>query len=504
MLISELFNRTSAVIPERARSTDIEHIAYDSRCAAGGSVFVCLRGRITDGHRYASDAYSRGCRTFVAEHKLRLPEDADVIITPDTSLALAEISAEFYGHPTDNLKIIAVTGTRGKTTTALFIHGILNAAGIKTGLISSVGVMLGDMRTSTLRAYPESADLQLYFKKMLASGISTVVWEVSSDDIYRNRVYGIKLDTCVFTNLSPEHIGEYEHPSFEHYRDTKSRLFRDFDGDFIVYNKDDAHADYMLSGAHAPSRSVSLESDADYTGHSVAPWREGGSIGVDFSCEHVGISSRIRLKTLGRFSVYNALTALAVCSHYGVSLDKAISTLENLSPLGRFEVVDALPYASFIIDYAYDARLLSSALASLREYCDMYHPSKLTVLVGAVGGRTFSRRAPIGKAVSQLADLCILTSDSPDYEDPMAIIGDILAGFDGTDTPYVCIPDRREAIEYAVREAKAGDIILLAGKGHENFQLINGEYRAFSERAIIREAAVRVLCEAREKSGNKT
>ncbi len=489
MLLSELFKNLDIRVPAPFESADIDHISYDSRVAAEGTLFVCINGSLTDGHKYAMDAYKRGCRAFLCEHEVTLPDDAAIMLTENTSLALPLVSAEFYGRPADKLTLIGITGTKGKTTTALLIHDILNSAGIKTGYIGSAGVMFDGIRTSSLRTTPESTDLHLYFKKMLASGVTTVVMEVSSQAIYRDRVYGIKYDTCVYTNLSPDHIGPYEHPTFEHYRDCKARLFSDFGCDFIVYNKDDSHAEYMLEGTSAPSFSVSMKNDADFVGHSPEKWFGDGALGIDFTCHTEKTDHKIRLRSPGEFSVYNALLAIAVCRHYGVSFDRIASALAVSSPLGRFEVVDALPYATFVIDFAHNELSIRSALSVLREYS----PSRLIVLVGSVGGRTYSRRAPIGKAVSELADLCILTADDPDYEDPMTIIEDILSGFGESETPYVCIPDRREAIEYAVSEAKRGDIILLAGKGHENFQLLFGEHTPFSERSIVRESADKLL-----------
>lgn len=489
MLLHNLFSRLDISVPAGFENENIDHISYDSRIAAYGTLFVCINGSIADGHKYARDAYDRGCRAFLCEHEIELPDDAAIMLTENTSLALPLVSAEFYDRPADKLCIIGITGTKGKTTTALLIHDILNSAGIKTGYIGSAGVIFDGIRTSSLRTTPESTDLHMYFRKMLASGVTTVVMEVSSQAIYRDRVYGIQFDTCVYTNLSPDHIGPYEHPDFEHYRNCKARLFRDFGCNFIVYNKDDENAEYMLCGASALSQSVSMKSDADFVGHSPEKWRSDSALGIDFSCRFGGVDHQIRLRSPGGFSVYNALLAIAVCHHYGVSFEKAADALAVSSPLGRFEVVDALPYATFIIDFAHNELSIRSALSVLREYS----PSRLIVLVGSVGGRTYSRRAPIGSAVSELADLCILTADDPDYEDPMAIINDILVGFGESDTPYVCIPDRKEAIEYAVGEAKQGDIILLAGKGHENFQLLFGEHPPFSERSILKEASEKLL-----------
>ena len=486
MTLKKLFSAFNIEIPRGHNGDDIDAVSYDSRMCAPGTLFVCIRGAVVDGHRYARDAYDRGCRAFVAEEPLDLPGDAAVMICSDSRKMLALVSAEFYGRPADKLRIIGVTGTKGKTTSALLIQSILNAAGIPTGYIGSVGVIFAGRRTTTLHTTPESADLHLYFHKMLAAGITTVVMEVSSQAVYMDRIHGVKFDACAFTNLSPDHIGGNEHPNFEHYRDCKARLFSDYGCGYIVYNADDENAAYMLEGASALAASFSIkDEDADYYGYGAAKWQEHGALGVDFMLRTADGERRVRLRTPGAFSVSNALLAVGVCRYYGVPYDTIVSALSTATPLGRFEIVDALPYATFVIDFAHNELSLRSALSVLREY----EPRRLIVLVGSVGGRTFSRREPIGRAVSELADLCILTADDPDYEDPMEIIHDILEGFGDRETPFVCIPDRREAVEYAVNEARPGDIILLAGKGHENFILIKGEHLPFSERSIIAEAA---------------
>lgn len=490
MLLHKLFENLDYAVPEGFGDMNIDRISYDSRATAEGTLFVCINGSIVDGHKYAADAYERGCRAFLCEREIPLPEDAAVIMANSTSIALPLVSAEFYSRPADSLRIIGITGTKGKTTTALLIHSIMNDAGIKTGYIGSAGIIYNGHRTSSLRTTPESTDLHLIFHKMLASGVTTVVMEVSSQAIYRDRVYGIKFDTCVYTNLSPDHIGPYEHPDFNHYRSSKARLFSEYGCDHIVYNKDDVNASFMLEGASALAVSVSMnDPDADYYGHSPAKWRGDGALGVDFICRHGDTEHSVRLRSPGRFSVYNALLAIAVCRHYHVGFDHIIKSLAKSSPIGRFEIVDALPYATFVIDFAHNELSLRSSLSVLREYS----PSRLIVLVGSVGGRTYSRRAPIGSAVSECADLCILTADDPDHEDPTSIANDILEGFGEKNTPYVIIPDRRDAIYYAVNEAKPGDIILLAGKGHEDFQLLFGEHTPFSERSIIKEASAKLL-----------
>ncbi len=489
MTLKQLFSSPAIgiKIPRRFESRRVDTICYDSRMCAPETLFVCIRGAVTDGHAYAARAYERGCRAFLCEERPDgLPSDAAVIICGNTRRMMALVASELYGRPADSMRLIGITGTKGKTTTSLLIYSILNAAGIPTGYIGTVGVMYAGRRTSTLRSTPESADLHQYLRSMKQAGITTVVMEVSSQAVYMDRIFGLSFDVCAFTNLSPDHIGGNEHPTFEHYRDCKARLLSDYGASFVVYNADDENAPYMLKNVTALTSSVSVRQSADYYADEISNWRRDGGLGVDFTLHSGDTMARIRLRTPGAFSVYNALVAAAVSRRLGVSYADIAKALAEATPIGRFEVVDAsIPYATFVIDYAHNELSLRSALSVLREY----NPRRLVVLVGSVGGRTFSRRAPIGAAISELADFCILTADDPDFEDPMDIIHDILTGFGDRDTPFVCIPDRREAIRYAVENAKDGDIVLFAGKGHESFILVNGEHVPFSERSIIIEAA---------------
>lgn len=488
MRLDALMSELNITVPEAFADQDIDAISYDSRMCAPGTLFVCIEGNVTDGHFYAKDAYERGVRAFLCQKPIDLPKDAAVLYVPNTRTALADVAAAFYGHPADKLRLIGITGTKGKTSTALFIYSILSEAGIPVGYIGTVGVMFCGRRTSTLRTTPESADIQLYLHKMVKAGVKIVIIEVSSQAIFMERIHGLKFESCIFTNLSPDHIGRYEHPNFEHYRASKARLFSDFGCEYIVYNADDENSTYMLAGATALSCGVSVGGNTHVRGEDIRLWRERGALGVDFTCVFGDRRYPIRLRTPGTFSVYNALEAITVAHHIGIPFDIIRTALSKTTPLGRFEVVDALPYCTFVIDYAHNAVSLEAALSVLREY----NPARLIVLVGCVGGRTFSRRKPVGETISRLADFCILTADDPDFEDPMTIIRDILDGFGDRNTPFTAIPDRAEAVRYAVRNAREGDIILFAGKGHEAFQLIRGEYLSFSERSIITEEAIRL------------
>ena len=469
---------------------DVLSVCCDSRKATEGSVFVCIKGALSDGHDYARSAYEKGCRLFVAEKELDLPADASVFIADNTRVALAEISQRFFGDPSKEIKVIGITGTKGKTTTAHLIYHILNKNGIKAGYIGTNGVMFDDKFFETVNTTPESYDLAYYMRKMIDCGVKYLVLEVSSQAIYLDRIYGMSFESSIFTNLSPDHIGKNEHPSFEHYRDSKKRLFSEYSPSFVVYNADDAASDYMMEGCGASKFGYSLKGNAEFCTQSVTPFREGAYLGVRFKIK-VGdnVSPEIKLPLPGDFNVSNALAAAAVCMGAGVSLSDVARALESVSLKGRFEIVDALPYATFVIDYAHNGLSLRSVLETLRSY----EPHRLICVFGSVGGRTQMRRSELGKVASELCDFCVITSDNPDNEPPEQIIDDIAAAFGPDGCPFVKILDRREAVLYAVRMAQKGDIILFAGKGHENYQLICGKKEYLSERETIIDGAFSML-----------
>lgn len=474
-------------------SRNITALCHDSRKAHEDSLFVCIKGATDDGHLYARSAYEHGCRLFVAEHSLdEVPADATVLLCPDTRVALARLSARFFGNPADELCIIGITGTKGKTSTALMIYNILNACGLCCGYIGSNGIDYRSFHGETPNTTPESYTLHMFIREMVNVGVKYLVMEVSSQALFLHRVHGIPFDICLFTNLSEDHIGTYEHPDFEHYKNCKKSLFRDYGAKTLIYNADDDYGAEMMSVAPAGARIVSYAAEvaADYRAIEATLYRKPDSLGVRFSYRAEDRMYGVTLNFPGKFSVYNALAAIAVCRECGLSPEEIAEKLEDVHIKGRFEMVRALPYATFIIDYAHNRVSLTSALETLR----LYNPTRLICLFGSVGGRTQGRRVELGSVAAQLADLAILTSDNPDREDPEAILDDIASQFRFGGCPYVRIPDRADAIRYAASIAKEGDVFLFAGKGHEDYQLIFGEKRPFSERDILMEA-VRELAE---------
>lgn len=460
----------------------VSDIVYNSKKAFGGALFVCMRGAVSDGHRYARDAYERGARIFICEHEIDLPSDAVLIEVENARAALADISANFFDHPEKKLYLIGITGTKGKSSTCAMIFHALNSCGVKTGSIGTYGVCIGDTREPTENSTPESYELYRIFDKMVRAGLDTAVMEVSSQAVYQERIRGLTFDTAVMTNLSPDHIGKYEHPDFEHYKNCKKELFRRCE--YAVFNKDDAYYEEFSSYAKCGQAAYSALGSADFYARDIEKAVHDGRFGISFTAYDEHGKATVALPFPGIYSVYNALAALAVCRRRGIGLHEFAQSVRTVSVPGRFEYVPTNDSGvSYIIDYAHTGASLRSVLAAIYEY----HPRRIICVFGSVGGRTELRRHELGEAANKYADYSLITADNPDCEDPEKICRDIATCMDFG--KYEIIADRVSAIRRAVSMAQAGDIVLFAGKGHEEYQLIRGEKVPFSERKIIAESA---------------
>ena len=485
MLLSKII---SELMPDINLKSDyeIDEIVYDSRKAYEGTLFVCLKGFTTDGHNYAKRAYELGCRVFLAERELSLPDDAFVLICENTRYALAAISATFWNHPERRLRLIGVTGTKGKTTVTKLTRDILSEGGLNTATIGTNGIYINGEHTPTVNTTPESYELYKAFDKMVNSGVDACVIEVSSQAYLTHRVDGITFDIGIFTNLAPDHIGDGEHPSFENYMECKAKLFENCR--FGIFNADDAHYTDIRKNAKCISQTYAIDTHSDFKADLIDEYKTDNCIGISFECTSIFGVLPIKLKMPGRFNVYNALAAICTAKRLGINDDAVVSALKKSTVDGRFEIVDVLDNCTFIIDYAHNGYSMENLLETIRRYS----PKRLVVLFGSVGSRTEIRRRELGDVCCRLADFCIITSDNPDFEEPEKIIGDIEESFLSKATPYVKITDREEAIRYAVKNACTGDVIVLAGKGHENYQLVRGEHVPFSEREILKREAMNI------------
>ena len=460
----------------------ISDIVYDSRKAREGVIFVCIVGAVADGHKYARSAYDKGARVFVCEKPLSLPVDALVFRVENTRRALASLSACHFDHPEKKLRVIGVTGTKGKSTICEMIRHILCKNGIPAASVGTVGVRIGDTVTPTGNTTPESYELFRIFAEMVERGVCYAVIEVSSQGIKLDRVFGISFFAAIMTNLSEDHIGGAEHPDFDDYKACKKALFRRCE--HAIFNADDPYFEEFWESAPGNKQTYSITGDADLSARSILSTATEKGFGSSFIVKHGETKIDAFVPFPGPFSVSNALAAVSVAMLAGISLENAAEALPDVRVHGRFETVRTnLSGVTFVIDYAHNGESLSAALTALRKY----HPKRLVCLIGSVGGRTEIRRRELGIAASAHADFTILTSDNPDREPPMKIISDI-EKYMG-DAAYVSIPDRKEAIEYAVTHAEEGDIVLLAGKGHEKYQLVNGKKEPFCEREILLAAA---------------
>lgn len=479
MLFSELISTIeySGSVADR----NITAVTNHSPEASSSSVFVCIKGFATDGHLYALDAYSRGCRCFVAERPLDdLPDGASVITVKDCRIALALMSCKLYGYPSSEMTVIGITGTKGKTTTALMIKHVLDSVGIPTGYIGSNGVIFGDCKFESPNTTPESCRLQAYLRKMADSGIKCVAMEVSSQALALNRTLGTSFKACLFTNFSPDHIGSGEHPDLESYFEAKRKLFSEYACDTVIANADDPRAEQMLSECSARKIFYSITAPSDLQAEDIRLCRTRDMLGSSFTYRRGGRSTPCSLPIPGDFNVYNALAAIACASLFGIDEGEISRALAKISIDGRFETILTPRGSCFIIDYAHNGLSLTSVLKALRKY----EPKRLICLFGSVGCRTQVRRLQMGEAAAKYADLSILTSDNPDTEDPMSVIEDIATKFSDKNA-YIAIPDRKEAIEHAYFTSGEGDIILLAGKGHERYQYVLGKREYFCEREIV-------------------
>jgi UDP-N-acetylmuramoyl-L-alanyl-D-glutamate--2,6-diaminopimelate ligase len=358
----------------------------------------------------------------------------------------------------------------------------LCASGKRAAYIGSNGIDYAEFHYDTANTTPESCELHYHFSKMVAAGIEYVAMEVSSQALYMNRVYGIDFETVVFTNLSSDdHIGGVEHPTYEHYRDCKRSLFFMHNAKNMVYNADDAESSYMVNPV-LDLYPVSLKGKGSFNADRIEPYCKDGVLGISFRMSTSRASYDITTRSPGNFSAYNAMIAMVCAKLCGVNFAVSAKKLASISVLGRFECVDIAKDRYFIIDYAHNGFSLKSVLTALKAYPH----GRLVCLFGSVGGRTKSRRAALGEVAAELCDMSILTSDNPDCEPPQDVIDDIAKEFiKRGNNNYVMIPDRDDAIKYAVEHSLPSDILLLAGKGHEKYQLIDGKKYPFSEKALL-------------------
>lgn len=459
---------------------NVSELVYNTKKIRKECMFVCIKGATFDSHDVAGEAAENGASVIVAERPVDVPEGTTVVLVEDTRYALARISAAYFGYPAKKLKVIGITGTKGKTTTTFMIRSILEHAGIPTGLIGTIEVIIGDKHIPAHNTTPESYEVQEYFAQMVEAGCKVAVMEVSSQGLKLHRTAGIQFDIGIFTNLAPDHIGENEHASFEEYMECKSRLFRQCD--LGIVNADDSHCSDILKGHTCRVETYGFSEKADFRATDLKLVNRPGFLGVDYHVSGL-MDFDVEIDMPGRFSVYNSLVAIAVCHQFDIPKEDMLAALQVVQTKGRIEKVKVSDDFTLMIDYAHNAMSLESLLTTLKEY----NPKRLVCLFGCGGNRSKLRRYEMGEVSGNLADLTVITSDNPRFEEPQAIIDDIRTGIAKTDGKYVEIIDRKEAIRYVIEHGRPGDVTVLAGKGHEDYQEICGVKHPMDERVLIAE-----------------
>lgn len=494
MILKALFERIPAVLCQGSWDTDIASIAMCSKEVTNNSLFICIKGMEQDGHQYIQEAAERGAAACLVEEafwkksasvhgnlklpekktsaygELKLPEQMTIVSVQNTREAAAWAAAAFYRYPSKELKVIGITGTKGKTSTTFMIRDILEAAGYKTGLLGTIDYEIGEEKKRAERTTPEAIDIQRYLRKMADSGCRFAVMEVSSQGLKLHRSDGILFDVGVFTNLGRDHIGPKEHKDMEEYAHYKSLLFQKCC--FGIGNIDDPYYREIFKDASCQVCTYSCRQKADVQASDIMLVNRNGQLGTFFKVN----GEEYAVSAPGEFSVYNAVAAITVCRHYGIDQEIIRKALKTIRVPGRVEVIDNDRGYLLLIDYAHNAMSLKNILETMRRY----HPRQLWVLFGCGGGRSAARRREMGCVAGKYADFTVITSDNPRYEEPERIMQTIEEEMKET-------KGRKEAMRFMLAQGRPGDILILAGKGHEQYQEIKGDYLPFNERKIAQE-----------------
>ena len=478
--VKQLFERIEYELIQGDLDGTVTDIIYDSRKVQKDCLFVCIKGSAADGHQFAAEAAEQGASVLVVSEDVSVPADTAVIKVKDTRYALALLSAAYFDYPAETLKVIGITGTKGKTTTTYMVKSILEGAGYQTGLIGTIETIIGDESIPSANTTPESYLVQRYLRKMADIGCDCCVMEVSSQGLMMHRTAGFLFEIGIFTNIEPDHIGPNEHESFADYLFCKSLLFQQCR--LGILNADDAHYKDILKNHTCQVETYGFSKEADLYAEDMQLVHKPGYLGVSY---HVSgkLDFDVEIDVPGRFSVYNSLAAIAICRHFDVEINIMKKALKQAKTKGRIEMIKVSDEFTLMIDYAHNAMSLKSLLSTLREY----EPGRLVCLFGCGGNRARSRRFEMGEVSGNMADLTIITSDNPRYEEPQAIIDDIKTGIHKTKGKYIEIIDRKEAIRYAIEHGQPKDVIVLAGKGHEDYQEIKGKKYPMDERNLIAE-----------------
>ncbi len=463
---------------------EVKGLESNSKNIKEGYMFIAIKGFATDGHKYVNDAIEAGAKVVMVEEgcdlkSIKLPKDVTLIMAKDTREALAKCSCNYYGNPSRKFYLIGVTGTKGKTTTTFMIKEILEKAGHKVGLIGTIATYInGKMIEESSRTTPESIELQKTFAEMVKQEVEYVVMEVSSQSLKLHRVDGCDFNLVVFTNFSEDHISEKEHPDMKDYFESKLKLFKMCDNGII--NVDDLQVSKIPKMfPESKIMTYGIDNGCEVLAKDITITNSY----VDFRVKITDRNERVKVSIPGRFSVYNSLAAICVAKKIGVPSDKIIEALAEIRVPGRSEMVDNKKEIPIMIDYAHSPESLQNILSAVKSYTR----GKVISVFGCGGDRDKGKRPIMGEISGRIADFTFITSDNPRTENPEEIVSEIEQGIKKTKGKYKVVVDRTEAIKEAIAMATKLDIIVLAGKGHEPYQEINGEKLPYDERIIVKE-----------------
>ena len=463
---------------------EIKKVECNSKKVVPNSLFIAIKGYDFDGHEYIEEAIANGATAVMLDmsadfKKIKLKPDVTIIITDDTRKALARVSCNYFGNPSRYFKLIGVTGTKGKTTTTYMIKSILEKAGHKVGLIGTIANYIGDECLGySNRTTPESLELQELFYKMAKAKVEYVVMEVSSQSLKLSRVEGCYFDYAIFTNLYKDHISLKEHSDMNEYFESKLKLFSMAPKGFV--NSDDFKCNKIINNSpKCDIKTYAVDNKADILAKDITIT----NISVDFKVKLGTKNERVKVNIPGRYSVYNALAAISLATSLGIDTEKIKEGLENIVVPGRNELVPNKEELAIMIDYAHTAESLENILQATKTYT----PGRVICVFGCGGDRDTEKRPRMGEVSGRVADYTIVTTDNPRTEKPEDIISEIEKGISKTKGKYEIVVDRKEAIAKAIKMMNKRDIVIIAGKGHEVYQEINGEKKPFDEREIIKE-----------------
>jgi UDP-N-acetylmuramoyl-L-alanyl-D-glutamate--2,6-diaminopimelate ligase len=476
MKLKEMLKDLNYEIVKGTDEVNINNIQYDSRSIEKGDLFFAIQGYNTDGHKYIPTAYEKGAIAIVYDKDMDNLPECTMVKVKNSRKAMAKVSSNFYGNPKDKLKIIGVTGTNGKTTSTFMIKSILEEAGFKVGLLGTIANYIGDEKIHSDRTTPESLEIHKLFKHMVDEAVDYCVMEVSSHSLYLDRVYGINFSQSIFTNLTQDHLDF--HKTFENYYQAKLLLFKNSKNSII--NIDDEYGKRVYDDIEGNKLTYSIEEKSNLKAENI----KMHSTGVEFSINYEGKEAEINMHIPGRYNIQNALGSALACLNEGISLEVVKRGFENMSGVpGRCEIVTKkynLGY-EIIVDYAHTPDGLENILKTAREFTK----GRLISVFGCGGDRDRTKRPIMGKIGTELSDIAVITSDNPRSEEPLDIIEDIKSGIKNNN--YIVVENRREAIKKAMEIARQYDVIVVAGKGHEDYQILKDKTIHFDEREIIKE-----------------